>query len=228
MVNSEINNSNHRIRMNFSKPLLFLFSFAITMCANADTIISYDFSTNSATQSAGISGTDPDVSATDLSVVNMGSFDGTGISDGDSGWGINSGVFAVSTDGTGTTNYLEFSITANSGTYNVTGVSFDYDINDFGNGVGQWAIRSEVDSYASDLVSASTATNGGTATNNSITGITGRSSTIFRLYIQNPKNNNSVYVDNISVTTVIPEPSSLALMGMALAAGLLMWRRRKV
>lgn len=134
------------------------------------------------------------------------------------------------------TDYIEWTLAANAGfMFTVTNFVFQWDRS--ATGPTNVALRSSLDSYASDLGLALALPAAMSTNTMAITGITDQQSVTFRLYGYGARDtggtggfdkSNNTSFDNVVMngfTAVIPEPSSLALTSLAFAA--LMAHRRR-
>lgn len=165
------------------------------------------------------------------------------------GIGLNDGTGQDIADAHAQADYIEFTVTANPG-FELDLDELTFDIGRGLRGPQDYAIRTSVDSFASDLVFADQGilevnSNGpvlSTAVNGQTIDLSGAafqdlSSITFRIVVDDRANNNaaggSVQFDNIAVEGIVastaaaavPEPSSLALLALG-AIGLVTRRRR--
>jgi hypothetical protein len=152
--------------------------------------------------------------------------------------------FGRGVDTTATTDYISFTITADTGfTLDLTQLDFDYYVQQEGNdtpgGTFEFQARSSADGFASDIVgtyslnpAVVTAPYQDATFNLSGGSYDGLSSIEFRFYATSKDGdeefNDIVRWDNIDVTgdvAAVPEPSSAALLGLGGLA--LILRRRK-
>jgi hypothetical protein len=206
---------------------------------NAATTVTYNFNADQATQNATISGTDPDISASSLTFVGLGSFDSGDTND----WWIENTtptgdtsnylrVASAVADGVlgdkDAGDYIEFSVSANTLGFSLTGASFEGRMERNFDGNFTYSLRSSIDDYSSDLFSGSHNGNSWvTRSNTSIAGVSDQTSTTFRLYMDITKRTG--YLDNLELTfepSAIPEPSSALLLFGGIAA-LFALRRKK-
>lgn len=163
-----------------------------------------------------ITGTDVDVSSTNISLeVTDSSKTGFTTSTPQADGTEYAFLRANSIVGPSDDDYLGFTVNANTGSFTLSGASFqartDKEFN--------FALRSDVDSFSSDLFTGGTTSNTwNTFTNTSITGVSNQTSTDFRLYVwdnDSATSGSDVHrIDNLTLT-VIPEPSTMALFGLA-------------
>jgi len=195
--------------------------------ASADVVVTYNFNVSNATQNASISGTTPpDVSSTTLS-PDAGTFATDWNIEDNNPTGDASNYLWVDAS-LGNLNYFEFTVTANSGAFNVTAASIDMRHHKNFDGAATFALRSNLDDYASDLLSGSNNRIDWVNYSGAISGVENQTSTTFRLYVGSSKDRQPAY-DNLGLTLtpgVIPEPATL---GMVASAGvLLMLLRRRL
>ncbi|HKK17250.1 MAG TPA: PEP-CTERM sorting domain-containing protein, partial [Opitutales bacterium] len=192
------------------------------------------------TQNATITGTDVDVSASLFTLAGTGGYDVSG-----NGWGITgtSDSDASNTDsganylfirgGALTTsfdasNYINFTITADTGSFNVTGASLFAKTGGSGQ-TTNFALRSDVDSFSADLLTGSrTGDVFQSFSTSTIAGITNQTSVEFRLYVWGASATSDTHrYDDISLTlAAVPEPSAFALLSGLMALGWIAVRRR--
>lgn len=146
--------------------------------------------------------------------------------------------FSVASSGN---DYAYFQITAKSGyALDLRGATITFSLQNSGTGPDFYSVRSSVDSYASDLSSASTALNaaGGTTStsltlSNSITLSAITDTVQFRVYGWGASATSGTMSINSwsmtgSVASAIPEPSTYAAMaGVAALLGVMLHRRRR-
>lgn len=219
------------------KHLLSISALVLAASASYGQIIVYNFNTSDSTPDSTITGIGADVAATSITAVDLGPFGGN------PGWGITSSsptvdgsyafvrgtsVLGTTDPGTANVDYFGFTISANTGTFNVTGASVDArgTGNDF-----SFALRSSADGYASDLLTGSTTSSTFVNfENTAISGISNQTSTDFRFYmwVNGGADTTPLRFDNLSVTVApIPEPSSFALLAGALGGIALLRRKRR-
>jgi hypothetical protein len=201
--------------------------------ATADTIITYEFNVDQELQVptyTPVIPTDPDVESTD---INNTSIVGTGGYDQNNGWGISTDHLFVRAGALTSSfqltpgsfdDYISFTVSTDTGTFDLTGASLDARTSSS----FHFTLRSAVDDYATDLFSGSTSSNTYTSFGDtSISGVTGQTTTEFRLFMRGSGSGGDVHrIDNLSLT-VVPEPSTLALIGLAGVAGFFVLRRRR-
>jgi hypothetical protein len=185
--------------------------------ANAATTVTYNFDLDQETQNATILGSDVDISASSLTFVGYGAY-----SAADSGtWWIENtnpvdatNYLRIASSVADTGDYIEFSISANTAGFTLTGASLQHRMERNFDGNLNANLRSSLDGYTADLISASNNRDTwGTTSNTSITGVADQTSTTFRLYVDVSK--RSAYFDNLTLTlepSAIPEPSSALLL----------------
>jgi hypothetical protein len=208
------------------------FGFGFAHSGFSDTV-TYEFDLDQETQNATITGSDVDISASTFTVAGAGAYNGdwgytnSAPTDSDSGANylfIRGGAVTSSLD---TSDYVSFTVTANTGSFDITGASLFARTGGSGQETN-FALRSDVDSFTTDLFTgSSTATSSfDSFSTSTITGITGETSVEFRLYVWGSTENSDTHrYDDISVT-VVPEPSTLALIGLAGVAALVGFRRK--
>lgn len=219
------------------RPLfLAITSSLLASAAWAQTTVTYQFNVDQELQLATITGSDPDISASNInntSVVGVGGYE-TGTSD----WGITGSTpdadgtnyFYVrapalaGSDPSPSNDYISFTITANSGAFNVTGASLQAR----SSGTFNFALRSDADSFTADLLAGNTGLNTFSNFENlTIGGLTNQTSTEFRLFMWGTGGVSDVNrIDNLSLTTTaVPEPSMFGLL--AVVFGLAGFARRR-
>jgi len=236
-VTDETLNKNKQIKkkgMRMKKIMIMTAAILAFGLASADTM-TYEFGPDQETQNATITGTDVDISASLLTLAGTGGYDVSG-----DGWGITGSTPADSDSGANylfirggavttslnTNDYINFTVTADSGTFDVTGASLFARTG----GTSQetnFELRSDVDGYTANLFSGSKTGDDTfkSFSTSSISGITGQTEVEFRLYVWGSNSSSDTHrYDDISLT-VVPEPATLGMVATAGLAMLLLRRR---
>lgn len=127
-------------------------------------------------------------------------------------------------------DYLSFNIDATSGfQFTVTGIDFENRGNNGSNDFSA-AVRSSVDSFASNLATFTIEQDTLKTDNLSISGVTDQTSVEFRIYVWGASAAGDDFqfrdLDIAGTTSVIPEPSTAGLLCAAMGLVLLVRRRR--
>jgi hypothetical protein len=200
--------------------------------AHAQTLAQWNFTTNTAPTTVGSGVTASNVaSAPSGGLVTFGATGGLlQVAPANGATGGNNNLAAAILSN----SYFQFTVTPQSGqALSISSLSF---LAGFPNNTSV-TIRSNVDSFATDVGQVSNASSTLTNYSFSLSGnpaYQNRASAVtFRAYVYGANNNNQnlTQFDNLTISGVaaaIPEPGSLALLGLGATAGMAILRRRRV
>jgi hypothetical protein len=237
---------------NYSASVLALSTLTLLTAAslNADVLAQYDMETNGSRDVASTVAADLTISNLTGNNLNAyGSFTLSGVDANDDyiAWSRSAG--SAQTDVLGTladATYFTFTLTPDAGTsFSLDSISFDAAAGTAGPSDRQFYLFSDATGYTSSELLSSASTESGsplipynttTSDQNFLTDLSGTSefqnvttSVTFRIYIATPTTFQNVGFDDITIngtTSVIPEPSTYALLGGMSALMFAMLRRR--
>lgn len=128
-----------------------------------------------------------------------------------------------------TTLFYTFTVTPGAGGASWNALSFDagrFDIQGFNDGPASFAVRSSLDNFSATLASGSIGTTFAGVT--VPLSVTTDSPVEYRIYGYNAGSTQGLFqIDNVALTSAVPEPGTLAAAFLAAGVAGLAWRRRR-
>ncbi|WP_372846721.1 PEP-CTERM sorting domain-containing protein [Pontiella sp.] len=215
----------------------------VLVSAKADIVANYTFDHNGTTATYNSTDTDTSTTAADFATgagFNFTNPTTTGIARTSQTDGLDGGTVENLADAILNNEYFTFTVTADSGTFDLTSISFDYgrwlngakdlylftSVDGFTDGDQLLKINDFAQSTVNDVPELSAGFDFAAAAN--AEDYEGLTSVEFRIYFDHRAGSgggNNVFLDNVVVNAVIPEPATLGLVAV-FGGGVLFIRRR--
>lgn len=205
--------------MNRSTAAVLVFLAAVGL-AQADVLVSYELSNAEGTPDGSPAESLDGLIAGNLTAVNLSSSGFTTTDDGHAF--IRESGAPASLD---LSMYWSFTLEAESGTFDVTGISLDSRVNNEAT-AANFVVRSSADNFSATLLSVATNSDTWSTFSEPVTGLDGQSSLEFRIYVFDGTGldgNAPIRLDDI-VVSGIPEPATVGVLAIG---GLAALRRRR-